>query len=572
MPGLDAITGGGLPRARPTIICGAAGCGKTLLAMEFLLRGAIQYGEPGVFMAFEETADDLAANVRSLGFEVEKLVAKKQLLVDHVQLERSEIEETGEYDLEGLFIRLGSAIDAIGARRVVLDTLESLFTSFSNEAILRAELRRLFRWLKDREVTAVITAERGDGTLTRQGLEEYVSDCVILLDHRVIDQVATRRLRIVKYRGTSHGTNEYPFLIDDQGIEVLPITSAGLDYPVSAERISTGIDALDEMLGGKGLYRGSSVLISGTAGSGKTSLACQLTEAVCRREERVLYFAFEESRDQIIRNMASIGLELGPCIEKGLLRIEAARPTLLGIEAHLTRIQRSVRDFQPHLVVIDPVSNIVRAGNQASAEAMLTRLIDFFKAAQVTTVMTSLNTGGDAEEKTEVGISSVIDTWILVRDIESSGERNRGIYVLKSRGMAHANQIREFLLTSDGIKLREVYLGPEGMLTGSARVAQEARERAADAERRRATERERRQIERRRAELEAEIAARRTALEALAVEGGLERDDAEARDQSLARGRAEMARSRGRGSAPRPEKVDRPTGRRLKFRGKARQV
>ena len=469
MPGLDDITGGGLPRGRPTILCGAAGCGKTLLAMQFLVRGAVDHGEPGVFMAFEETPEDLAVNVRSLGFEVEKLVADGKIVVDYVQIERSEIEETGDYDLEGLFIRLGSAIDTVGARRVVLDTLESLFMSFSNEAILRAELRRLFRWLKDRGVTAVITAERGEGTLTRQGLEEYVSDCVILLDHRVIDQLATRRMRIVKYRGTSHGTNEYPFLIEERGVEVIPITSAGLDYPASTERISTGVEALDEMLGGKGLFRGSSVLISGTAGTGKTSLASQLAEAFCRRGERVLYFAFEESRDQIVRNMSSIGLDLGSCLGSGLLRIEAARPTLLGIEAHLTRIQRAVREFQPHLVVIDPISNLVRAGNLMSAEAMLTRLIDFFKSGQITTVMLSLTESGGPAERTEIGVSSVIDTWILLQDVESNGERRRGISIVKSRGMPHANRVCEFLLTAEGIRLRS--------------------ERATDAERRKALER-----------------------------------------------------------------------------------
>lgn len=421
--------------------------------MEFLVRGASEFGEPGVFMAFEETPDELSENVRSLGFDVEALVAKGKLLVDSVQVDPSEIEETGDYDLEGLFIRLGSAIDAIGAKRVVLDTLEVLFATFANQAILRAELRRLFRWLKDRGVTAIITAERGDGSLTRHGLEEYVSDCVILLDHRVADQIASRRLRIVKYRGSSHGTNEYPFLIHEDGIEVLPITSAGLDHPASTDRISTGVPALDEMLGGRGLYRGSTVLLSGTAGTGKSSLAAQMAEAACRRGERCLYLAFEESSAQIIRNMRSISIDLGAWVRKGLLRFEAARPTLLGIEAHLTRIYRFVRDFDPAFAVVDPVTNLGAAGTDYAAQGMLLRLIDFLKSRKITVLMTSLTSGGSALEKTDANISSLVDTWILLREIEKDGERHRGLYVLKSRGMAHSNEVRAFHLTDKGIRL-----------------------------------------------------------------------------------------------------------------------
>jgi circadian clock protein KaiC len=468
IPGLDEITGGGLPQGRPTLVCGAAGCGKTLLAMEFLVRGAAEFGEPGVFMAFEETAEELSQNVRSLGFDVDALVAREKLIVDYVHVESQEIAETGDYDLEGLFIRLGSAIDAIGARRVVLDTLEVLFSGFTNEAILRAELRRLFRWLKDRGVTAIVTAERGDGTLTRHGLEEYVSDCVILLDHRVVDQVASRRLRIVKYRGSSHGTNEYPFLIHEDGIEVLPITSVGLDHPVSNERVSTGVPALDEMLGGHGVFRGSTVLVSGTAGTGKSSLAAQMADAACRRGERCLYLSFEESSAQIMRNMRSIGLDLEAWVRKGRLRFEAARPTLLGLEAHLTRIYRFVRDFDPAVVVVDPVTNFTSAGTDAAAQGMLLRLIDFFKSRGITVLMTSLTSGGSSLEMSDAGVSSLVDTWILLREIERGGERNRGIYILKSRGMAHSNQVRGFHLTGKGIRLTDASRGSEGAPTPSA--------------------------------------------------------------------------------------------------------
>ena len=478
IPGLDGITGGGLPRGRPTLVCGSAGCGKTLFAMEFLVHGAMDHGEPGVFLAFEETPEELADNVRSLGFDVDDLVARRLLFIDHVLLEPTEIEEAGEYDLEGLFLRLGSAIDAVGAKRVAIDTLEALFGAFANEAILRAELRRLFRWLKDRGVTAVVTAERGAGTLTRRGLEEYVSDCVILLDHRVSDQVATRRLWIPKYRGTSHGTNEYPFLIDDHGLEVFPITSAGLEHEASDERLSTGVPSLDELFGGGGPYRGSTILVSGTAGTGKTSLAASVVDAACRRGERCLYFAFEESSAQIARNMRSIGIDLDSWQKKGLLEFHAARPTLLGIEAHLTLIYRAAREFEPSLVVLDPITNLSAAGSAVLAENMLVRLIDFFKSAGATLLLTSLTHGGAAAEATDVGISSLTDTWLLLRQIESNGERNRGIYVLKSRGTSHSNQIREFLLTDQGIVLADMHLGPDGMPAGSARAAQNVREKA----------------------------------------------------------------------------------------------
>ena len=474
--GLDEITGGGLPLGRPTLICGSAGCGKTLLAMEFLVRGAIEQGEPGVFIAFEETADELAANVRSLGFDLDKLTAQKKMLVDHVIVDSSQIEENGEYDLNGLFIRLGYAIDSIKAKRVVLDTIETLFGGFSNQAILRAELQRLFRWLKDKGVTAIITAERGDGTLTRQGLEEYVSDCVILLDHRVNDQVSTRRLRVVKYRGTAHGTNEYPFLIDEDGFSVLPITSAGLKHVASTERISTGIARLDAMLGGAGVYRGSSVLFSGTAGTGKSSLAAHLARESCLRGERCLYFAFEESESQIVRNMRSIGIDMRPWIKKGLLHFVAERPTANGLEMHLALMHRAIRKFHPRMVVVDPISNLVDAGILRDATTLMTRLIDFLKTEQITAVFTSLTAGGEQKEQTEVGISSLIDTWILLRTIEVGGERNRVLHVIKSRGMPHSNQVREFLLTPRGIDLLDVYSGGDGGVTGSIRLAREAGE------------------------------------------------------------------------------------------------
>ena len=552
--GLDEITLGGLPRGRPTLVCGAAGCGKTLLAMEFLLRGAEQFGETGVFMAFEETEQDLSQNVRSLGFDLDKLVADHKIAVDYVRIEPAEIHETGEYDLEGLFLRLGMAIDSVGAKRVVLDTLEALFGGFTNQGLLRAELRRLFRWLKDKGVTAIITGERGEGSLTRQGLEEYVSDCVILLDHRVTEQVSTRRLRIVKYRGSTHGTNEYPFLIDENGIHVLPLTSLKLNHAASTERISSGVSRLDSMLGGEGYYRGSSVLISGTAGTGKTSLSAHFANATCARGERCLYLAFEESPAQLVRNMKSIGLDLNPWIKKGLLRLEASRPTLHGIEMHLAVIHKMVNDFDPQVVIIDPVSNFSSAGSGSDAEAMVLRLIDFLKSRQITAMFVNLTAGGDAWEHTDVGVSSLIDTWILLRDIELAGERNRGLYVLKSRGMKHSNQIREFLLTSDGIQLQDVYIGSEGVLTGSMRAAQEDREKAAALARGQEIERKQRDLARKRAALEAQIAALRVEFEAAEDESKIVAEHDRAREQQLASDRSAAALRRGADAAKRNRK------------------
>jgi circadian clock protein KaiC len=542
--GLDEITGGGLPRGRPTLVCGSAGSGKTVLAMEFLARGAIEFREPGVFLAFEETAEELTQNVRSLGFDLNELSEQRKILVDYVHVERSEIEETGEYDLEGLFIRLGHAIDSLGARRVVLDTLESLFGGLSNEGILRAELRRLFRWLKDKGVTAVITGERGDGSLTRQGLEEYVSDCVILLDHRVNEQHATRRLRIVKYRGTVHGTNEYPFLIDAKGLLVMPITSLGLQHEVSDERVSTGVPRLDNMLGGGGIYRGSSVLLSGTAGTGKTSLAAHFADASCRRGERCLYLASEESPSQMVRNMRSIGLDLQSWIKKGLLRFVATRPTFAGLERHLVDMHRQVEDFQPALVIVDPISNFPSAGTMTEAGQMVIRLVDFLKAAQTTAVFTNLATGGQRVESTAVGISSLVDTWILLRDIEVGGERNRGLYVLKSRGMAHSNQIREFLLTEHGIELLDAYAGPEGVLTGSMRLIQEARDQAAAVAHQQEIARRQHELERKRQMLEAQVTALRTQFEAEREELQQLIDQEQAAVERGEEERAKMARSR----------------------------
>ena len=467
--GLDEITGGGLPKGRPTLICGEAGSGKTLFSIEFIVRGATDFNEPGVFVAFEEKSEELAMNVTSLGYDLNKLIASKKIRIDHVHIDRSEIEETGEYDLEGLFIRLGHAIDSIGAKRVVLDTIENLFSGLSNEGILRAEIRRLFVWLKNKGVTAVITGERGEGKLTRQGLEEYVSDCVILLDHRIQNQISTRRLRVVKYRGSVHGTNEYPFLIDDDGISVMPVTSLKLECKVSSQRISSGIDTLDEMLGGKGFFKGSSILVSGTAGTGKTSISASFADATCKRNERCLFLAFEESPEQIMRNMRSIGMNLKQHVDKGLLKFHASRPTIYGLEMHLVVIYKLIKQFRPKAIVLDPITNLVTVGDVNEVKLILIRLIDFLQREQITVMFTALTFNNESNGQPDEGVSSLVDAWLKVRDIENNGERNRGIYIMKSRGMNNSNKVREFLITNKGVDLVDIVVGPEGVLTGSAR-------------------------------------------------------------------------------------------------------
>jgi circadian clock protein KaiC len=509
--GLDEVTFGGLPAGRPTLICGGPGCGKTLLATTYLVNGAVMFNEPGVFMSFEESGDDLIQNVASLGYRLDSLVAQKKIAIDFVRVERSEIEESGEYDLEGLFVRLDYAIKSVGAKRVVLDTLEVLFAGLGDTQILRAEIRRLFAWLKERNVSAIITAEQGAGALTRFGIEEYVSDCVLLLDNRVSNQVTTRRLRIVKYRGSAHGTNEYPFLIDAHGVSVLPVTSAGLAHSASDDVISTGIPGLNQMLGAGGFYRGTSILVTGTAGTGKTSLAAHFVEAACARGNRCLYFAFEESPAQIIRNMRSIGLDLRPRVDAGLLRFEAARPSLFGLEMHLARMYREIEEFAPAAVVLDPISAL--RGETGDVHSMLLRVIDLLKSRGITAFLTDL-LSVEGMDKADAGMSSLMDTWLSLVQLESNGERNRGIYVLKSRGMNHSNQIREYQLTSQGVKLVDAYLGSGGVLTGSARIAQEMVD--ADSAIRRAQDNERRHrdIQRKRAALERQIAELRAELEA----------------------------------------------------------
>jgi len=516
--GLDEITGGGLPLGRPTPVCGGAGCGKTLLAAEFLVRGATQFGEPGVLMAFEETEAELKANVASLGFDLAGLVRRKQIVIDYVHIERSEVQESGEYDLEGLFVRLNYAIDSIRAKRVVLDTLEALFAGLPNEAILRSELRRLFRWLKEKGVTAVITAERGREQLTRHGLEEYVSDCVILLDHRVNDQIATRHLRVVKYRGALHGTNEFPFLIGDNGISVLPITSLGLNHKISSERIATGIPRLDAMLGGRGFFRGSSILLTGTPGTGKTIVSANFAQAACKRGERVLFFSFEESPNQIVRNMHSIGLRLEPLVKRNRLRFHSARPSLYGLEMHLATMFKEIVAFQPHVVIVDPITSLMDAGTDSESKGMVTRLIDYLKAGQVTSLFTSLTQGGHALQQSEMAMSSLMDSWLLLQDFEGNGERNRVLYVLKARGMAHSNQIREFLISDRGIDLVDAYIGPSGVLTGSARVAQGDLEKAAVLASQQEAAQLKREVERKRTALERKISGLRSEYETEALE------------------------------------------------------
>ena len=542
--GLDEVTYGGLPKGRPTLLCGSAGCGKTLFGMTFLYNGAVEYGETGVFLAFEERPEDLIKNVGSLNFDVERLISEKKLAIDHVELERTKIAESGEYDLEGLFIRLGYAIDSIGARRVVVDTVETLFSGLENEQLLRSELRRLFEWLKEKGVTAIITGERGEGTLTRYGLEEYVADCVILLDNRIHDQLTTRRLRIVKYRGSAHGTNEYPFIIDEQGVTVMPITSSGLEHGAATERVSTGIPDLDQMLEGKGYYKGSSILVSGMAGSGKSTVAAQFADSICASGKRCVYFAMEESPHQVIRNMRSIGMDLQKWVDKNLLRFSARRPSLFGLETHLATMYRDVTDFDPAAVIVDPMSALLNAGASHDVHSMVLRLVDFLKSRGVTALFTNLGTGAGEVAGTEIQISSLMDTWLLLYNRETNGEHNRQLYLLKSRGMAHSNQVREFILSSEGIKLRDAYVGSEGVVTGSARVAQEAKDKAASLIREQEMQRRGRELERKRREIRAQIEILKDQLESETAEEGLLNRDYTAREDQVAADRVAMGVSR----------------------------
>jgi circadian clock protein KaiC len=510
--GFDDITSGGLPSGRPTLLCGDAGCGKTLFAVTFLVNGANDFDEPGVFMSFEEPSADLKANVTSLGYDLDDLISRQRLIIDHVRVEPNEILETGDYDLEGLFVRLGYAIRQIGAKRVVLDTIEALFSGFSDTAVLRAEFRRLFEWLKEQGVTVIITGERGDGPLTRYGIEEYISDCVILLDNRVLEQVATRRLRIVKYRGSTHGTNEYPFLIDEQGISVLPVTSAKLDHATSNEIISSGVAALDAMFDRRGYFRASSILMSGLAGTGKTTFASQFVDAACSKGEKCLYFAFEESPDQVVRNMRSIGVDLNRHLQAGSLKFEAARPSLYGLEMHLAKMHRDLLAFAPSVVVVDPISAF--RGPQNEVHSILLRLVDILKSRGVTAVFTSLSSADESMDQVERSISSLMDTWISLAHNEANGERNRLLYVLKARGMGHSNQLREYEITPEGIKVVPAYIGSAGVLTGTARANQEARERDEDEQARQEAERRSRELQRKRQIVERQIADLAAALEA----------------------------------------------------------
>ncbi len=544
--GFDEITLGGLPQGRPTLICGFAGCGKTLFAMSFLVNGALQYGEPGVFMSFEERPQDLIENVGSLDYDLQALVDQKLLSIDHVYVDSSEIEETGEYDLEGLFVRLGYAIDSIGAKRVVLDTIEALFSSFKDTAVLRAELRRLFYWLKERGVTAVVTGERGEGLLTRYGIEEYVSDCVILLDNRVVEQITTRRLRVIKYRGSSHGTNEYPFFIDEHGLTVMPITAAGFSHEALEEIVPTGISGLDRMLDRGGYFRGSSVLVTGLAGTGKTTFAASFINASCQRDERCLLFSFEESESQLLRNLGSVGLKLKDHIDKGLLRVESARPTFYGLEVHLARMYREIIEFKPHTVIIDPISAF--QGPPSEVHATLLRLVDLLKQRNITAVFTSLSDAKTTHTGLHQAISSLMDTWISLSSIEADGEYNRLLHVLKARGMGHSNQVREYHIDQRGITLVTPYVGPHGVLTGSARMNQEARERREAQVRKQLIEQRKREKEKNRNELERKIAEMRAALDAQEQEESLldndeyrqlQTDDDMRRQLALARGLVE---------------------------------
>ena len=548
--GLDEILEGGLPRGRSTLICGDAGSGKSLLAIEFLLRGARELGEPGVLVTFEETADEIVRDAASLGFALRDEIRRKRLAVDYVSVDRSELRTAGDYDLDGLFVRLAHAIDSVGAKRVVLDSIEALFAGLGDSGVLRAEIWRLLRWLKERGLTAVVTAERGSGALTRHGVEEYVSDCVILLKNEVANLIATRRLRVVKYRGSRHSTDEYPFLVADGGISVLPITSIGLTHGASSARVSSGVAGLDAMLGGKGFYRGSSVLVSGASGTGKTSLAAHFVDAACRRGERALLVLMEESPDQIVRNMRSIGIDLERWRRSGRLRIHAARPSLCGLETHLVNLHRLTEEFRPAVIAFDPISNLISIGTSSEARSVVTRLVDHLKSGEVTALFTSLTQASADPDASDIGISSIMDSWLSVLYAETNGERNRVLYVLKSRGMAHSNQVREFRFSSRGIELIDAYVGPAGVLTGTARLAHEARDALDERTRAEDFARRRRELDRRHREILAQLDTLRSERATTEQEIRVIAAQEGARRSTRARDEAAMASARHVASAP----------------------
>jgi len=542
--GLDEITQGGLPRGRPTLVCGDAGSGKTILAMQFLVRGITQYDEPGVFIAFEENAQDLAINMASMGVDVGRLCAENKLAIDWVHLNPAEIEEAGEYDLDGLFIRIQCALERVHARRIVLDSIEALFSTLRSQTTLRSELQRLFHWLKERQLTTVVTGERGDGRLTRHGLEEYVADCVISLDHDVVNQVSTRHVRVVKYRGSVHGANQYPFLIGKNGFSMFPITSVGLECPAPTEQISSGIPRLDTMLRGGGFYRGSSILVSGGAGTGKSSMAAHFVRAACARGERALYFGFEESQAQILRNMRSIGIDLAPWVERGLLQFHAARPSLCGLETHLAMILAAVTEFEPRVIVLDPLSDFLVVGSHSDVKGMLTRLIDYLKMKQITALFISLTSAEHEVQQSEAGISSLIDCWLLLRSLEQGGERNRVLYLLKSRGMAHSTQVREFLLTDEGVDLVDVCVSAGGVMVGSARRDYESRQVEEALRQKEEAAHKRSQLERRRRDMQAQIESLRWQFEEEERELGESMRNAVEIDDRAKNDRDAIARSR----------------------------
>ena len=513
--GLEEITGGGLPRGRSTLVTGGAGTGKTLLGVQFLVAGAREYGEPGVLVTFEESAEKVAANVASLGFDLGELQRDGLLVIHSFRTDPMEVQEIGEFDFGPLSLLLDDAIKRIGASRVVIDSIELLFVAFREQAIVRAELGRLFRWLEDRGVTSIVTGERGENdALTRHGIEEYVSDCVIALDHRSENDVSTRRLQVVKYRGSAHETNEFPFLISSRGFTVLPITSVVMEYTASGERISTGVPRLDTMLSG-GLFRGSMVLVSGGAGTGKSTLGAHLIDATCARGERALLVLYEESGGEVIRNMGSVGLDLGRWVEAGLLRIWAARPSAFGLETHLTILARLLDEHDPAVAVLDGIASLARQSSHGEAASMVARQVHMLKQRGITAMATTLGHEGEASV---LGVSSLVDTWLAVRNAESDGERNRLLFVLKSRGTSHSNQVREFVLTDDGVELVDVYVGPGGVMTGSARLAQEDRERGDQLQRKQ-------EVRRRRRRLQGTIAQKRAQLDTLRDELAAEEDE-----------------------------------------------
>ena len=505
--GLDDVLGGGIPQGHAMLLVGKPGTGKSILSMEYLLHGIELHKENGVYISFEESEKQIISNAASFGWKFEEMVKKNKLAISYIDMQPEQMRTVGDYDLSALILRVKGAIKKVNARRVVIDGINNLLSTFDDERIIRSDLLRLIREIKEVNATIFITGERGHDSWSKMGFEEYLADGLMHLDNRTDGNYQTREIQVVKCRGINHYTGKSPFIINSEGMSIRPLITADFDYKVLKSRVSTGIADIDNMLGGKGLYRGSTVYITGPSGAGKTSISSSFANGACSRGERALFLAFEESSDQIIRNMKSIGLSLDKWVNEKLLYFYTARATTNSLEGHLDNIMTMVREVEPTCVVLDPISAFRPIANENETKLMLIRLNDYLRARKITTVFTALSSDGEYSEHADVQLSSIADTWIVVRIMDYKGERNNVMQLMKSRGMSHSRQMKEMYFTGNGLKLQNVYQGPEGVLTGAARIGQEKYEKLKEARNVIEIDKNRKKIERKKSLLEASIEA-----------------------------------------------------------------